>query len=94
MRHLLTCLSRYFGESVSTGLYEVGYSPFYYLLLVRHDELSFARVSQLVHNQFSEVIQMCKIQKLVRIIMSATLKVHRFIAEWVVLKLQSLACFF
>ena len=34
MRHLLTCLSRYFGESVSTGLYEVGYSPFYYLLLV------------------------------------------------------------
>ena len=27
-------MSRYFGESVSTGLYEVGYSLFYYLLLL------------------------------------------------------------
>ena len=33
MHHLLTCLSCYFGESVFMGLYEVGYSPFYYLLL-------------------------------------------------------------
>ena len=34
VRHFLTCLSCYFGESVSTELYGVGYSPFYYLLLV------------------------------------------------------------
>ena len=26
------CMSRYFGESVSTGLYEVGYFPLYLLL--------------------------------------------------------------
>ena len=32
--HRITCLSRYFPERVCTVLYEIGYSLFYYLLLV------------------------------------------------------------
>ena len=38
VHHLLTCMSRYFGESIFTGLYEVGYFPFYYLLLLKRRE--------------------------------------------------------
>ena len=48
VHHLLTCLSHYFGESVSMGLYGVGYSPFYYFTI---DTTSLQRTSYMLQSR-------------------------------------------